>query len=186
MAEQDLFSERQSAGLLLILCFAVFTVGGILYTGRAIWQWPVGETVVYLRWERGLVIAAVVLTVLGLALLEGLLRNAGDTLIGRLGFVTYLVGAALVMVAETTFLTTRQFVDPQIVVYVVLAFLAQAAFGVALLRTGLLASWVGWATILWNLGWLVVLPIFSPRDLYYPVLHHTAPLLIGIALLLRS
>jgi hypothetical protein len=72
-----------------------------------------------------------------------------------------------------------------IVMYVLLAFLAQAAFGVSLLRTGLLPGWVGWATIVWNLAWLVVLPIVSPRDIYYPVLHHVAPLLIGIALLVR-
>jgi hypothetical protein len=31
--------------------------------------------------------------------------------------------------------------------------------------------------------WLVALPVFTPRDVYFPVLHHAAPLLIGIALL---
>ncbi|MEZ4860336.1 MAG: hypothetical protein R3C14_03485 [Caldilineaceae bacterium] len=185
MIEQGLLSTRQSAAYLLILCFVVFTVSGILYTGRAIWQWPVGKTIGYLRWERGFVLAAVVLTVLGLVLLEDLLRAAGDTVIAKLGLATYLLAAAVVMVAEATFLNTRQFVYPQIIVYIVLAFLAQAAFGVSMLRTGLLAGWVGWATILWNLGWLVLLPLVSPRDLYYPVLHHTAPLLIGIMLLLK-
>ncbi|MEZ4621210.1 MAG: hypothetical protein R2867_37705 [Caldilineaceae bacterium] len=130
--------------------------------------------------------AAVVVTVLGLALLEGQLRAAGDTVVAPLGLVTYLLAATVVIAAETTFLNTGQFVDPQIIVYIVLAFLAQAAFGISLLRTELLADWVGWATILWNLGWLVVLPLVSPRDFYYPVLHHTAPLLIGIALLLRQ
>lgn len=183
MAEQSLLAERQSAASLLIFCFVVFTVGGILYTGRAIWKWPVSETIGYLRWERGFVMAAVVVTVLGLMLLEDLLRNAGDMVFARLGLVTYLLGAPVVLVAETTFLYTGQFVYSQIVVYVVLAFLAQAAFGVSLLRTGLLAPWAGWATILWNLGWLIVLPLFSPRDIYFSVLHHTAPFLIGITLL---
>jgi hypothetical protein len=46
-----------------------------------------------------------------------------------------------------------------------------------------LAAWLGWVTILWNLVWLVVLPVITPRDIYYPVLHHFAPLLIGTALL---
>lgn len=185
MTEQGLLTERQSAASLLILCFVVFTVGGVLFTGRTIWKWPVGETAIYLRWERGFVMAAVMTTVLGLVLLADLLRNAGDTVVARLGLVTYLLGAGVVMVAETTFLNTRQFVYPQIVLYVVLAFLAQTAFGVSLLRTGLVAAWVGWATILWNLGWLMLLPFVSPRDLYYPVLHHAAPLLIGIGLLMR-
>ena len=64
-----------------------------------------------------------------------------------------------------------------------LLFLAQAAFGAALLRTGLLPGWVGWATIIWNLGWLVVLPLVRPQDMYYPWLHYAAPILIGIVLL---
>jgi hypothetical protein len=72
------------------------------------------------------------------------------------------------------------------VVFIVLAFVGQAVFGAALLRTGLLPGWVGWATILWNLGWLVILPIARPADMYYPWLHYVAPLLIGIALLLKG
>jgi len=84
---------------------------------------------------------------------------------------------------QSAYLHNREWVYPQIVFHVVLAFLAQAAFGAALLRTGLVAGWVGWATILWNLAWLVVLAIVSPRNMYFPVLHHVAPLLIGIALL---
>lgn len=154
-------------------------MSGILYTGRAIWKWPVGQTAGYLRWERGFVVAAVLMAVLGLVC------TTGDTVIARLGLVTYLVAAVVVMVAETTFLNTRQFVYPQIIVYVVLAFLAQTAYGVSLLRTGLIAAHPTQAAIRWNLGWLVVLPLVSPNDLYFPVRHHTAPLLIGIALLLR-
>jgi hypothetical protein len=69
------------------------------------------------------------------------------------------------------------------VLYVVLAFLAQAALGTSLLQTRLVAGWVGWATIIWNLGWLLVMFIVRPRDIYYPVLHHVAPLIIGIAFL---
>ena len=48
------------------------------------------------------------------------------------------------------------------------------------------AAWIGWATILWNLAWLVLLPLITPRDIYFPVLHHAMPLLIGIALLWRA
>ena len=71
----------------------------------------------------------------------------------------------------------------QVVLYVVVAFLAQAAIGAALIQSELLAGWVGWFTIIWNLAWLAALPIVSPSDIYYPVLHHVAPLIIGIALL---
>lgn len=71
---------------------------------------------------------------------------------------------------------------PLIVIYVVMAFLAQAFIGGAWLQGGL-AAWIGWATIVWNLAWLIVLPIFSRRDIYFPVLHSVMPLVMGIALL---
>ena len=183
MDAPSFFSERRIAALVLIACFAIFSIGGILYTGRAIWKWPIGQTTEYLRWERSFIILAVVLTVLGLILLEDLLRAAGDSAISRLGLIAYLVGAVVVVVAETTSLSTHEQVYPQIVFYVVVAFLAQTAFGVSVLRTGLVPNWVGWVTIIWNLAWLVVLPIASPRDVYFPVLHHASPLIIGIALL---
>ena len=54
MNGQTLLSERQITAILLIACAAVFMGGGILYTGRAIWKWPAGESAGYLRWERGL------------------------------------------------------------------------------------------------------------------------------------
>lgn len=181
-------SKRSGAASLMILGFVVFGVGGILYTGRAMWQWPAGQTPRYLLWERGFVIAALLLNVLGLVLLEAMLHD--DSSMARLGMVTYVFAAVIVVVAETTYLSkresTREWAYPQVVLYVVLAFLAQAAFGVALLQTELVAGWAGWVTIIWNLAWLVILPIFSPRDIYYPVLHHVAPLLIGIALLAQG
>jgi hypothetical protein len=179
-------SERSGAAGLLILSFVVFGVGGVLYTGRAMWKWPAGQTPRYLLWERGLIIVAVLATVLGLVLLEDALNHAETSVWARAGAVTYLFGAVAVVEAETSYLGRHDWVYPQIVLYVVLAFLAQAAFGAALLRSDLVANWVGWATILWNLGWLVVLGILRPRDIYFPALHHVAPLLIGIALLVQG
>jgi hypothetical protein len=32
--------------------------------------------------------------------------------------------------------------------------------------------------------WLIVLSLFSRRDMYFPVLHYVMPLVMGIALLL--
>jgi hypothetical protein len=179
-------SERQIAAILLISCAIIFVVGGVLYTGRAIWKWQIAQTPRYLLWERGFVLAALLINILGLVLLEDLLHAAGESIISRLALVTYLIGAVVVVVAEMTYLDNREWVYPQIVLHVVLAFLAQAAFGAALLRTGLTASWAGWMTIIWNLAWLIVLAIISPRNMYFPALHHAAPLIIGIALLIGS
>jgi hypothetical protein len=37
----------------------------------------------------------------------------------------------------------------------------------------------------WNVAWLFILPIVVPRDIYFPALHHVAPVIMGVALLLR-
>jgi hypothetical protein len=179
----EFLTDRRIAAILLILCSLVFLVAGILYTGRAIWKWPAAQTQTHLIWERSFVITAALINVMGFVLLQSLLNSAGDSIIARLALPIYLIATAVLLAAEGTYLNTRDWVYPQIILYVVLAFLAQAAFGVALLRTGLVPAWAGWATVVWNLAWLVILPLASPQDIYFPVLHHVAPLLIGIALL---
>ena len=180
----NLLTERRIAATLLILYFLVFVVAGILYMGRAIWKWPTAQTDMHLYWERGFVIAAALFNVMGFILLEGLLREAGDSIIGHLALPIYLIATAVLLAAEGNLLKTHDLIYPQIILYVVLAFLVQVAFGAALLRTGLVPAWVGWATILWNVAWPVILPIASPKDIYFPVVHHVAPLLIGISLLM--
>ena len=183
MVAEVLISEQIVTGWLLILSGIIFAGGGFLYTGRAIWKWPMGSTPTYLRFERGFVIAALLTAVVGLTLLERLLEATGDNILAPSGLVIFLIGAVLVMVAETFFLSRQETLYGPIVVFVVLAFLAQAVFGAAILRSGFLPGWVGWATIIWNLGWLVALPIARPHDIYYPWLHYVAPMMIGIALL---
>jgi hypothetical protein len=96
---------------------------------------------------------------------------------------TYLVGAAIVIIAETAYLSNQEWNYAQIVVYVILAFLAETAFGIALLQTDLVAQWVAWVTIIWNVAWLLVMLAIRPSDIYFPVLHFVAPLIIGVTLL---
>jgi hypothetical protein len=179
-------SEQITAGWLLILSSIIFMVGGMLYAGRAIWKWSAGEARSYLLWERGFVMAAILTASLGLVLLERLLEAAGDNILPPLGLTLFLIGVVLVLAAETFSLSQQTWVYAPIVVFVILAFLGEAVFGMALLRTGLLPAWVGWATIVWSLAWLIILPIARPRDLYYPWLHYVAPLLIGISLLFKG
>jgi hypothetical protein len=186
MFAKTLISEQVAAGWLLILSGLIFSVGGMLYTGRAMWKWPVAGTPVYLRWERGFVIAALLTAVLGFTLLGKELEAAGDRMLAPSGMVLLLIGAGVVIFAETFFISRHEWVYAPIVAFVVLAFLAQALFGASILRAGLLPAWAGWGTILWNLAWLVILPIARPNDMYYPWLHYAAPLLIGIALLLKG
>jgi hypothetical protein len=183
MVVQGYISEQIVTGWLLILSAIIFLAGATLYTGRVFWKWPAGQTRRYLIWERGLVIAALVVAVLGFTLLERLLEAAGDRILAPSGISLLLIGAAVVVYAETFSISRQEWVYAPTVAFVVLAFLAQAVFGAALLLTGLLPAWIGWVTILWNFGWLVILPVARPKDMYYPWLHYVAPLLIGIGLL---
>lgn len=116
LASQGL-STRTVTASLLILCFVVFTVGGMLFTGRAFLKWEIDASSSHLIWERGFVIAAVLATVLGLALLEDMLRAAGDSFLARLGMVAYLFGAMVVVVAETAYLGKHDWLYPQVVLY---------------------------------------------------------------------
>ena len=70
-------------------------------------------------------------------------------------------------------------------VYVVVAYLAQACIGGALIQAGLTSRSVGWVTLLWNLGWLLALLIMGWEVGYIPILHHLMPPVIGIALVRR-
>lgn len=179
-------SEQIVTGILLVLSWIIFLPAGILYTGRAIWKWPAAQSQSYLVWERSLVMAAILVATLGLVLLEKLLGAAGEKILSPLGLTIFQIGTVLVVAAETFSLNRQEMIYAPIVAFVVLAFLGEAAFGAAILRTGLLSAWVGWATILWNLVWLAILPIARPQNMYYPWLHYVAPLVIGIALLLKG
>ena len=126
--------------------------------------------------------AALSLT-LGLVLLKRLLETAGDTLFPPLGMVIILISVVLIVTAETLYLSQHQWVYATVVAFVVLNFIGQAIFGLAILRTGFLPGWVGWLTIVWNLAWLIILPIARPDNMYYPWLHYIVPLIMGIVLL---
>ncbi|MCA9875581.1 MAG: hypothetical protein KC441_18045 [Anaerolineales bacterium] len=183
MNAKEILSEPVVAGWLLILSAIVFVPSGLLFTGRVILKWPLAQAQSYLYWERGLVMTAVLVATLGFILLERLLEDAGDKIFSPLAMTIFLVGTVLVLVAESFGLKLQDYMYTPIVVSVILAFIGQAIFGASILRTGLLPGWVGWATVIWNLAWLVILPIARPQDMYYPWLHYVAPLVIGIALL---
>lgn len=186
MNTQDLISEQVVSGWLLILSALIFLPAGMLYTGRAIWQWPRAQTQGYLYWERGLVIAAILVATMGFLLLTRLLESAGDRIVAPLAMLITLVGTVLVITAETHYLSQQQWISAAVSVFIFLSLLGQAAFGASILRAGLLPAWVGWATIVWGLAWMIILPIFRPQNMYYPWLHYVVPLTIGITLLLTS
>lgn len=161
-------------------CAGVFLPAGLMFTGREYWGWTASGA--YFAWERSLVIAAVLLSLLGLTLLDRLLGTA----MARLAAVTYGAGAVLLLVAELGNVAVRSFLYPQLVAAVVLLLLGQAGFGAALLGSSLVPRGVGRFIVAWNVGSLVILTASVPSDIYYPALHFVGPLVIGILLARRE
>ncbi len=179
----EIWSYQRLSGIAMSVAVFPLMLGVFLFLRRSGIRSaePPGE-LVYL-WERGSILAAAVLTALGLVLLETRFQDTSGGALARLGAWAFFFGAVLLVVGEAKTFPLGPPNYPLIVFYVVLAFLGQAAIGAAILRAGLLTPWIGWMTIIWNLGWLVILPITTPSDIYFPVLHHLMPLVIGIALL---
>lgn len=188
MEHQGIATSPRPAGALLAASFFVFLVGGLLFWARNGMDDQPAPSFAYLALERGSIMAAAVVTAIGLLLLAPLVGGArADTLLpARLVAATYAAATALLLVAELNLLRGGRFPYPLVVAYVVPAFLAQAALGAILLRAGFLPAWLGRTAIGWNLGWLVALALLTPGNIYFPVLHHTIPLVIGIALLRRG
>lgn len=166
----------------MVLSFAVMIPGALLYLSRPV----TGSSITRLAVERGFIMAAIVLTALGLLLFSEYLIVPTARAWARIGAHLYLMGAVLVIANEGLALSHRGAAYSLEVMYVVLALLGEAAVGLAIVRSERLPPVLGWITIAWNLLWLVILPLSTPSEMYFPVLHHVMPLTIGIALLVDS
>lgn len=176
------WTEERVTGALLVAAILPLALGLYLFNSRNGVQGGAPSSPALFVWERGSFLAAVVLTALGFGLLEATLQSTNGHVLARLGASAYFFGAVLLAAAEAMRLPS----SPLIVVYVILAFLGQAAIGGALLQANRLPSWIGWTTIAYSLCLLVILLAVTPGDIYYPIAHHLMPLLIGVPLLWRG
>ncbi|MEP7356067.1 MAG: hypothetical protein ABI847_02370 [Anaerolineales bacterium] len=184
---QSWLTARGLTGWLLLAGSALVTVGILMFTWRVFLHAPAGARPGYYQWERGLVFGGFLGLALGLAALKSLLVQAGDPLWAEVGLTAYALAAVLLTISEVAGLTAAGLpaglVGALIRVFVVLSFLGQAAFGAAILQTGLLPAWLGWTTVIWNVGWLALM--LRAGDPYYPFMHLELPLLAGIWLLVN-
>ncbi len=178
----DKSSLALAAGGLLLIAFAPALVGGILWSGRNQLHWAAAQSSRrYLYWERSLWIAATILLTLGFSLFAGFLQAEGEDVLSRLGFTAFLIGAVLIIVAEGYSLDAQIWAGYLARWSVVLLFLSEAAFGWGILQIDPLPHWIGWVTIIWNVGWLALL--VRAKDPYIPGIHYMMPLVIGAALI---
>jgi hypothetical protein len=116
---------------------------------------------------------------LGTAVLKLALGEAGAAILGRLATAAFPMAASVAIVMEAF----NQGPSTLVVIAVLLLFGAEALLGAATLARRLVPAWVGWAAVVWNVAFPVVLPIVSPGGIYYPALHAIPLLLIGIPLI---
>jgi hypothetical protein len=172
------------SGALLIAGFLLNVGGVVMYTRRAVNG--VFATATYFNWERGLLMAAYIVSALGVAVLEIVLREAKVLVLARLGATAFLIAAIIAVVAEGEIANGQDPGTALGVVMVAMLFVAEAMLGGALILSAIFRAWVGWAVLVWNIGWPTILPIVRPGDYYFPILHFLALLLIGITALVPA
>lgn len=181
------WNERRLTGVLLTLGALLF---GIAVISQAFGV-KITDYVAAQQWSWMLVIAAVVVTAVGLTTLITMLREAGDYALARLGLISFLFGSMLGVIylalkvgAEGSAVPSlpSQWAYALVLIYNTLAFLSIAVYGGALLRTRLLPKWVEWVSVAWSAALLIVSLIALE---YYPAFPHEMILVVGILLLLR-
>lgn len=178
-------NERWVSGGLLVAAFILHLGGVVLFNGREFLSWFDG-TPAWFAWERGLFIAAYAAAALGVAVLESALHQTDRAVLGRLAATSFMIAAVLGIIVEASFLTGDTGQTALVVVMVIGLFLAETILGWALIGSGVASPWVGWVVLSWNLGWLAVLVVGVPDDLYFPILHFLPLLLVGIGLVRRA
>lgn len=174
------------AGLILVISSVVLLPGLLMFWFRQGHKGGAPRSPAHYAWERSFIATWVILSAVGFVLLQESLRNSPGQILAVTGAAAYFFGSILLAAAEI--------LSPAIgyekifrlaAGYVMIAYMAQAILGVAILQSGMLAAWIGWASIVWNIAWLVILPLVSGRDIYFPILHSIMPLVVGIVMLLR-
>ena len=155
------------------------------------------------RWGFRIVLVGWVVAALGYVMLTVLLRDAGDPIISTLASVLFLMGIASAIAFWAFSLTANVLAAEEMArtkimpeyykvlvvsaesllgVYQLLALLATAGFGWALLQTGILPSWVGWITLGWGMLWA---GLFLKTSEGIPLLPMVMQIVIGSSLLLK-
>lgn len=184
---------RLAAGLLVVGA-VIFWIGARTFTGmtlEAVSGDPEGH-----MWTAANFLIATLVTLAGLKFLARALEDAGGGLLPSLGLGAFAFGAVFWVLHLTLRLTVvRQAAEAYRLtgvapdwyapwpgwtgllfgIYSVLAYLGTLLFGLALLRTRLLARWVGWFTIVAS---LLLLPLVGP-----PLFIHALLWVVGIVML---
>lgn len=180
------WSIDHTTGLILVLSNIVLLPGLMMFWLRRGHKGGAPRSPAHYAWERAFIAAWVILTAVGFVLLEEMMRNGSGQILAVTGAAAYFFGSVLLAAAEILSPSVGYGKMYRLAAgYVVIAYLAQAVLGGAVLQSGLVAAWIGWASVVWNIGWLVILLLISREDIYFPILHSIMPLVVGAALLIK-
>jgi hypothetical protein len=193
MNTSGMYGQHHLISLVYLGSAVIALVGLLMFTYRTFGGGSVFPG--FVRWERGLIALAAVICVLGFIVLAAALRATGEQVFSWVGLAVVALGTALIVIAEvrvvfglastlgpTASLPGLGGANLLIPLGVALTFIGQAVYGGSLLQTALTPLWAGWLMIIWNLGCLVLVFVFSARDPYYPALFYTGPIVLGILL----
>ena len=126
-------------------------------------------------------VAFAVVTLFGLGILEGVLRQAGDNVFSRIGMVSFTLATAVWLVAIALEVRFGYMADLESF-FIILAFPSVLFYGVGILRTRVVPAWVGIAVVVWS---ALMLMRTLPHN-QGPLFYEPALLLVAIVLLVQS
>jgi hypothetical protein len=215
MLKSTFWTQRRFTGITLIVgCLLFLGALGLMprdTMGNFMVNLPLREQLLVIaaqtslfQWSFSLIISGLIVTLLGLAMLTMLFRDAFDRTFSSLALLVSLFGDVLMviyiafplgiapMAAQETartgvvpgyYVQLTLWTQPLFVIYTILAFSALAAYGGAILSTRVLPHWVGWLALVYALAGLVLAGVTAGN--VPPFLHHLVPMVMGVLLLLR-
>jgi hypothetical protein len=201
------FGERRVSGLLLVSGAIVVWIAAFLPitdgAGRSIYLLPLHEyppviaaTRALWEWATLLLIAGAMASSCGAVLLSGILGERGEKTFSKLGSLTFVAGAALLVVDMAfrhsaagwatedvqLFVRLANWGQMLLLIYTVLTILAIGLYGISLFVSGVLPKWAAWSAMAY--GALGILTFIITRDLP-PFAHYVVPFLLGLLLLMK-
>jgi hypothetical protein len=137
MTNHGSLSISRAAAIFFILGALACVLGAVMYV-QGSGSFERGQT--FHAWERGFFIAAVILTAIGFLLLEDIFHASNGRALARIGASGYFFAAVLLVSGEVLAFTLGwEKASVLIPIYVVMAYLAEASVGGALLQSRIMA-----------------------------------------------
>ncbi len=204
-------TEMRLGGVAFLLSVAVLAFGFVLIAARGQFKGVgaslmgvegIGRDAVALATLMRALVVFGILQLIGFGVLASTLTEAGERTLALISFGLWVLGSAAAVIrtvfdgtvtvwagerwAETgsvpeVYEPLNAFAQNSTLFSEVAWFLAAAGFGWAILRAGIVPSWVGFVAIGWSVIWLVV-PLLLRRDL--PAALALYPIIFGVGMVM--